>query len=152
MGEETQSTLDRVRDEVTEILASAEEFPSGAVAIGSNPGEMIGRIDEALAKLGRALVVLPPEPVEAEDTNDTGVVFFPKVELRTRVFCNLTLTDPNGMQGRAMRDAVMRLLQGRTLSTPGVESPLWLARRPQEKTEFQKQTVYDVIFNFASHL
>lgn len=141
--------LELTRDEVAAELAASPLFPSGVVVIGVEPKSIIAKIDEALSTLGLAIHVLPPEPMQALETEGEPIIFFPVVELRVRVLERFELNSMP-MRSRGARDAVMVLLQGFEPST--ADKPLSLAPRPQAKAEYPGQVIYDVIFHFASHL
>ena len=146
------TNLDLTRNEAAAELAATEAFPQGIVVLAIEPKAILSMIDEALSKLGVAVHVLPPEPLEALQVDEEHpIIFFPRVELRVRVIERVSLNEVP-MHARELRDLVMSTLHGWRPSAPGVESPLLLAPKPQLKAEFPGQVIYDVIFHFASHL
>lgn len=152
MNDPVPTLLDQTRDDLAAVIAAAEVFPAGVVTLAVEPKELNSEIDQTLAKLGLAIFVLPPEPEECEEVGGAAIIFFPRVLMKVRVIQNATLSDVP-MNVRTARNEVMKLGQGMPLPHTGLpNSRLSLDGKPQEKAEFPGEIIYDVRFNFASHL
>lgn len=146
------SSLDLTREEATAFLNTQEGIPAGIIAKNYEPKELNSEITRLLDSLGTALFVLPAEPLEAIETGgQKKVIFFPRVSLKVRIVQNINL-DGDRINLRALRDEVMRVLQGWEPPVKGVAGGIFLAKKPQDKAEFPGQIVYDINFIFASHL
>lgn len=152
MTDPEPTLLDITQADMAAVLSASEVFPVGVVVLAIEPKDINSRVNEALAKLGLAVFVMPPEPLECTDVGGETIIFFPRVLMKVRVVQNVTLS-MIPMTARAARNEVMKLGQGLPLPHTGVENNrLGLARKPQDKAEFPGEIIYDVNFEFASHL